>query len=153
MNAIGNENCQIILETQVSNLKLELTDKQLLNLRRTTMGNKVQLSGHLGKDPEVRFTQGGKQVTTASLATSNDYKKGDEWFKLPPSWHKCIAFGDVAEQLANYRKGSKVSIEGKIQYRTYRDKDGMEHLVTEIFVFQVEGEATSNDNVNDDVPF
>jgi single-strand DNA-binding protein len=120
--------------------------------------NKVQLSGRLGKDPEVRYLPDGTMVVNVSMATSNDYKKkGDtEWTKKPASWHNLVAFGDVATALADYSKGQKLQIDGKIVYKQWEDKDGNKRSSTEIQVWQIAGEnveVVKETPTDDDVPF
>jgi single-strand DNA-binding protein len=118
--------------------------------------NKVQLGGRLGADPEVKYLPDGKMVANVNIATSNDYKdKKDEWVKRPASWHRLVAFGDVAEQLAKYAKGNKLEVEGKIIYRSWEDKEGNKRTTTEIQVWKITG--TANDPApqtedNNDVP-
>ena len=99
--------------------------------------NRVILEGHLGRDPEIRYLSSGQPMATVSLATSNDYKKGEEWVKMPASWHNLVAFGDVATSLAEARRGEKVKVEGKITYRKW-EKDGQERTSMEIQVFKAE---------------
>ena len=101
--------------------------------------NRVILEGHAGKDAEVKFTPSGKMVCTFSLATSNDYKdkQTDEWIKQPPTWHNITSFGKVAEELADVKKGGKIKVQGKIQYRDWTDKQGNKRSITEILVFRV----------------
>lgn len=101
--------------------------------------NKVELEGRLGADPEVKYTDKGMMICTANLATSNDYKpKGsDEWVKKPASWHKIVAFDGRAEALANFKKGDKVKVVGKIQYREWHDKEGNKRISTEIHAWGI----------------
>lgn len=116
--------------------------------------NKVELSGHVGKDPEVTYLPDGKQLTKLTLATSNDYKgKDGNWVKKPASWHNLIAYGKIAEMLAEAKKGSKLQVEGKIQYRDWSDKSGNKRTTTEIVVFVVNLEVTKAINNEEDVPF
>lgn len=119
--------------------------------------NKVILSGHIGKDPEVTYLPDGKQVTKVTLATSNNYKgKDGKWIEKSASWHTLVAFGRFAEQLAEYRKGNKLEVEGKIQYRQWEDKGGVKHTTAEIIVFSVVGKQAPEqtpDTSGEDVPF
>lgn len=91
------------------------------------MINKVILVGRLGRDPEMRFTGGGKAVTTFSLAT-------DGWGKdAPPDWHRVVCWERLAETTNQYlEKGRLVYVEGRITHRTYTDRDGNDRQSTEI---------------------
>ncbi len=100
--------------------------------------NKVQLSGRMGRDPEVRSTSSGGAITSASLATSNDYRdKSGQWVKKPASWHNLVAFGPVGEALARFHKGDILRVEGKIAYNEWTDKDGKKRTTTKIVCFEV----------------
>lgn len=95
--------------------------------------NKVILIGHLGKDAETRFTAGGAARTTFPLATNYRYKdpQTGEW-KEETEWHNIVLWRQ--ENLANYlTRGQQVYVEGRIQTRTYEDKDtGQKRYMTEI---------------------
>jgi single-strand DNA-binding protein len=101
--------------------------------------NKVELSGFIGQNPEVRTFDNGIKKASFSLATNDGYKsKSGEWVNIT-NWHNIIAFGKAVEQIEQkVKKGSKVSVEGKINYREYTDKLGVKRNVTEISVFQVQ---------------
>ncbi|PKN69597.1 MAG: hypothetical protein CVU54_09695 [Deltaproteobacteria bacterium HGW-Deltaproteobacteria-12] len=106
--------------------------------------NKVQLEGRLGRDPETKFTASATQITTVSLATSNDYKDKatGQYVKKPASWHSIVCFGDVAKALAEYRKGDIIHAEGKIQYEDWTDAEGKKRTGTKIICFSVELKTT-----------
>lgn len=95
--------------------------------------NKVILIGHLGKDAETRFTAGGAARTTFPLATNYRYKdpQTGDW-KEETEWHNIVLWRQ--ENLANYlTKGQQVYVEGRIQTRTYEDKEtGQKRYMTEI---------------------
>jgi single-strand DNA-binding protein len=94
--------------------------------------NKVMLLGRLGRDPEKKYTGTGTAVCNFSLATSESVKKGTG-YEEKTEWHKVIVFGNQAENVTRFvKKGSLVFIEGRIQSRSYQDKDGNEKYVTEI---------------------
>lgn len=97
------------------------------------MINKIILVGRLGKDPEVRYTQDGAMVTTFNLATDENWKdKSGEKFQKT-EWHRIVTFGKLAEICGNYLvKGKLVYIEGRIQTRSWDDKDGVKRFTTEI---------------------
>ena len=94
--------------------------------------NKVILVGHLGKDAETKFTQGGTPVTKFTIATGRRWKdqQSGEW-KEETDWHNVVLWR--AENLANYLlKGKQVYIEGRLQTRSYEDKDGKKLWFTEV---------------------
>lgn len=98
--------------------------------------NKATILGHLGKDPEVRYSPSGTAFTKFSLATSeswNDKNTGEKREKT--EWHNIVIQGKLAEVAGEYlRKGSQVYIEGKIKTRKYQGNDGQDKYITEIVV-------------------
>ncbi len=98
--------------------------------------NKVILIGNLGQKPEKKYTSNGNVVTNFSIATSElwkDKKTGENKEKV--QWHKIILFGKLAEIASKYlNKGSQVYIEGSLQTRKWKDKNGYERYITEIIV-------------------
>ncbi len=97
------------------------------------MVNKAIIIGNLGKDPEVRYTQSGAQVTTFSVATSERWKGQDGQMQENTEWHRVVAWKKLAEICGEYlHKGSKVYIEGRIQTRKWQDKSGNDRYSTEI---------------------
>lgn len=97
--------------------------------------NKVIIVGNLGVDPEMRYTQAGSPVCNYSVATSENWKdKQTGEKKEKTEWHRCVAFGRVAEISGEYlRKGSKVYIEGSLETSQY-EKEGQTHYSTQIKV-------------------
>ena len=99
--------------------------------------NKVILVGNLGKDPELKYTPSGAAVATFSLATTDRFKDKDGNQKT--EWHNIIAWRQLAEICGKYlHKGKQVYIEGRIQYRTYDDRDGNKRYITEIVADQMQ---------------
>jgi single-strand DNA-binding protein len=101
--------------------------------------NKVTLIGNLGADPEVRSTSGGNRVATFSLATSRSWNgpSGDRQEKT--EWHRCVVWNSKVSQLADIverylKKGDKVYVEGRIEYRQWQDKENQTRYMTEINV-------------------
>ena len=96
--------------------------------------NKVILIGNLGKDPDLRFTPGGQAVCTFSIATTEKWRdKQSNELKESTNWHNIVLWGKQAETAKQYlSKGSPVYIEGRIQTRSYDDKDGNKKWITEI---------------------
>lgn len=126
--------------------------------------NRVEIIGHLGKDPESGHTPGGNQYCKFSVATSEkwtDKASGEK--KERTDWHNIVAWRKLAEICSEYgSKGRLVYVEGKLQTRSYEDKDGIKRYVTEILANQVlfldKGNSASkpkNDPIpqDDDIPF
>lgn len=99
--------------------------------------NKVILVGNLGKDPEVRYVQSGNAVCTLRLAVSERRKDGDQW-KDHTEWMDVVTFGKTAENAGQYlQKGRQVYVEGRLQTRQFKDKEGVEKWRTEVVANQV----------------
>ena len=96
--------------------------------------NKVTIIGNLGRDPENRYLPGGEQVTSISVATTEnwtDKQSGEK--KSLTEWHRISFFGKLAEIAGQYlKKGSQVYIEGRLRTRKYTDKEGIDRYATEI---------------------
>jgi len=100
--------------------------------------NKVILVGNLGKDPELRYTPSGAAVATFSLATTERYKDKDGNRQDKTEWHNIVVWRQLAEICGKYlHKGKQVYIEGKIQTRSYDDRDGNKRYITEIVADQM----------------
>ena len=96
--------------------------------------NKVILVGHLGRDPEMRYTQSGVAVCSFSLATSESYKDRTTGERVTSTeWHNVILWRGLAETAEKFlRKGSQVYIDGKLRTRKWEDKQGITRYTTEI---------------------
>jgi single-strand DNA-binding protein len=96
--------------------------------------NKVMLIGNLGKDPEIRYTPGGDPVANFTLATNESWKDKEGNLQERTEWHNIVAWRRLAEFCGEWlKKGKKVYIEGRIQTRSYEDKNsGQKKSVTEI---------------------
>lgn len=101
--------------------------------------NRASLLGHVGKDPELRSTNGGSLIASFSLATSDRQKDGQGNWQDKTEWHNLVAFNRTAEIVRDYvKKGDRLYIEGKIQTRSWDDKEsGQKKYRTEIFVFDL----------------
>ncbi len=113
--------------------------------------NKVILIGNLGRDPEIRTTNGGKVVASLSIATSESWRdKQSGERRERTEWHRVVIFNEgltrVAEQYL--RKGSKVYIEGALQTRKW-EKDGVDQYTTEIVLQNFNAQLTMLDGRND----
>ena len=144
--------------------------------------NKVILIGNLGKDPELRYTPGGSAVVNFPIATNERWKDKDGNPQERTEWHNIVLWGRLAEIANDYlKKGSPVYIEGRLQTRSWDDRDGNKRYTTEIVGTQMQmlgraegggggrmpeqdegqargggaqsGEEKSGDDVDDDLPF
>jgi len=100
--------------------------------------NKVILLGHLGADPETRYTAGGNAVTSIRLATTDSWKDkaGDRQERT--EWHRVVFFARIAEVAAQYLgKGSQCYVEGRIQTRKWQGKDGQDRYTTEVIASEL----------------
>lgn len=96
------------------------------------MINKVTLVGHLGGDPDIRTLENGTPVGRFSVATNENYKDKDGNWQSQTEWHNVVVWRDLAERAKMLKKGSTVYVEGKISYRKYTDKEGVEKNLTDI---------------------
>jgi single-strand DNA-binding protein len=95
--------------------------------------NKVILIGNLGRDPELRYTQGGQAVANFSLATTDRWNDKDGQTQERTEWHRIVVWARQAELCAQYlSKGRSVYVEGRIQTREWEDKEGQKRQTTEI---------------------
>jgi single-strand DNA-binding protein len=95
--------------------------------------NKVILVGNLGRDAELRYTPGGAAVATLNLATTEVFKDREGQKKEDTQWHRVILWGKTAETLQDYlTKGKQIYVEGKLQTRKWKDKDGNDKYTTEV---------------------
>lgn len=123
--------------------------------------NSVFVAGNLTRDPEVRYSQNGKPVTTIGLAVNNRKKVGDTW-QDDPCFLDVVVFGTQAEQAGeSLNKGSHVVIEGHLQYRTWEAQDGSKRSKLEVVADLVKpsgrlGAAPASHGAvanDDDIPF
>jgi len=99
----------------------------------STLRNKVQLIGHVGKDPEILNLESGKKLAKFSIATNESYKNSKGEKITDTQWHNIVAWGKTAELIENYvPKGKEIGIEGKLTSRSYEDKDGVKKYITEV---------------------
>ncbi len=109
--------------------------------------NKVILVGNLGKDPELRYTPSGTAVVTFSLATTERYKDRDGNKQTKTEWHNIVAWRQLAEICGKYlHKGKQIYIEGKIQNRSYDDRDGNKRYISEVVVNEMQMLGSRDDN-------
>ena len=95
--------------------------------------NKVMVIGHLGKDPEMRYTPSGRPVTTFSVAVSRSWNTADGERRSETEWFNIVSWGNLAEICKQYlHKGQQVYIEGRLQTRRWEDKEGQKHTNVEV---------------------
>jgi single-strand DNA-binding protein len=100
--------------------------------------NKVMLIGNLGRDPELRYTQGGQPILNMRLATNESYQNRDGERQEKTEWHSVILWGKRGEALGKIlSKGSQLCIEGRLQTRSWEDKQGQKRYTTEIVATNV----------------
>ncbi len=117
--------------------------------------NKAILVGNLGADPEIRYTADGTAVATFRLATSRRWTNKDGERVEQTEWHRVVAWRRLGEICAQYlSKGKQVYVEGRIQTRSWEDKDGNKRWTTEIVAenLQMLGRAGDVMDVPDEVP-
>ena len=111
--------------------------------------NKVVLVGHMGGDPETRFTPSGAAVANFNIATNESWRDANGDIQDKTEWHRCGMFGKSAE-LAGERlkKGQLLYTEGKLQTRNWEDKDGIKRYTTEVVceMFTMLGRKMDADN-------
>lgn len=122
------------------------------------MLNSVTLLGNLGKDPEVRQTQSGITVASFSLATTRKWTDKDGQKQEETEWHRIVAWARLGETCGQYLyKGSKALVSGRLQTRSWQDKDGATRYTTEIVANDVQFLTPRSSNnetptTNDQVP-
>lgn len=102
--------------------------------------NKVMLIGHVGKDPEMKYTQTNVAIANFSVATSESFKDKNGAKQERTEWHRVIAFSKLAEVMGEHlKKGQQIYVEGKLQTRSWDDaKSGQKRYATEVIAFNVQ---------------
>jgi single-strand DNA-binding protein len=99
--------------------------------------NKVTVIGNLGRDPEVRYTQSGTAVCNLRIGVTERRKEGDNWTDHT-EWFSVVCFGKTAENATRFlKKGRQVYVEGRLQTRSWTDKEGQTRYTTEIIANQL----------------
>src|SRR4030066_2103707 len=115
------------------------------------MVNKALLIGRLGKDPEVRYTPDGTMVTNFNLATDEQWKDKNGEKVQKTEWHRIVTFGKLAEICGIYLvKGKLIFVEGRIQTRSWEDKDGVKRFTTEIIASNMQMLDSKGQNRTDE---
>lgn len=120
--------------------------------------NKVMIIGHLGKDPEMRYTPSGRAVTTFNVAVSRSWNSSDGQRRSETEWFKVVSWGNLAEICNKYlTKGQQVYIEGRLQTRSWEDKEGnsrksVEVVANEMTMLGDRRDKSSSDSVDEEPP-
>ena len=130
--------------------------------------NKVMIIGHLGRDPEMRYTPSGRPVTTFTVATSRTWNIADGERHNETEWFNVVTWGNLAEICKQYlTKGQQVYVEGRLQTRRWEDNEGAKHTSVEIVANEMmmlgdrrdgstnhpTGEVPISDGSEDEFPF
>jgi len=122
--------------------------------------NKVILIGNLGADPELKYTPSGKAVANFRIAVTESWVNKDGEREDRTEWHRIVVWGKLAEVCGEYlHKGKQVYIEGKLQTRSWEDRDGNTRYTTEInaYTMQMLGSAGRSDDsglvMEEKIPF
>lgn len=117
--------------------------------------NKAILVGRVGNTPELKSLDGGNKVVNFSVATSEYFKDKSGAKQEKTEWHNVVAWGSLAEIIAkNVVKGTQLYIEGKIQNRSYDDKDGVKKYTSEVVASEIKflGSKKSEDGESASAP-
>jgi single stranded DNA-binding protein len=99
--------------------------------------NRLTILGNVGNDPEVRSTTGGTRVATLSVATTEQWGQGDER-QEKTEWHRVVLWAGLADIAEKYiKKGDRVYVEGRVEYRQWQDKEGATRYTTEVVAKEV----------------
>lgn len=113
--------------------------------------NKVMIIGHLGRDPEMRYTPSGRPVATFSVAVSRSWKSSSGEHRSETEWFKIVAWGNLAEICKKYlNKGQQVYIEGRLQTRSWEDKEGQKRTSVEVVANEMTMLGDRRDKSQDD---
>ena len=120
--------------------------------------NKVQIIGHLGKEPEMRYTPSGKPVTTFSVAVSRSWNSADGERHSETEWFNVVAWGSLAEICKGHlTKNQQVYIDGRLQTRQWEDSAGNKRSSTEIVANEMiilgdRRESSTTEDDEDQIP-
>jgi single-strand DNA-binding protein len=118
--------------------------------------NSVRLIGHLGDAPKVIQFESGRKIVNFSIATNESYVDNAGNRKSETTWHRLVANGKLANLAEKYlQKGTEVAVEGKLTNRSWDDKEGKKHYMTEVFVNSLMMLKKKNvlESVEADLPF
>ncbi len=93
--------------------------------------NRVTLMGNVTKEPDLRYTPSGTSVISFSIATNRRYKKGEEWVD-EPAFHNIVVWNQAENLAQRIKKGTRIYVEGRLQTRSWDDKEGKKNYKTEV---------------------
>ena len=103
-----------------------------------SLRNNVRLVGFMGNDPQIKTFDSKRKLAQFSLATNERYKNREGVWVDDTQWHRLVMWGaQAAYAEKNLTKGTEISVEGKLTYRNYTDKEGVERYVTEVVVSRI----------------
>ena len=117
--------------------------------------NKVMIIGHLGRDPEMRYTPSGRPVVTFSVAVSRSWNSSSGERRSETEWFKVVAWGNLAEICKKFlSKGQQVYVEGRLQTRRWEDKEGQQRTTVELVANEMTmlSDRRDKDQRNDNAP-
>ncbi len=117
--------------------------------------NKVMVIGHLGRDPEMRYTPSGRPVTTFSVASNRSWTTADGERRTDTEWFNVVAWNKLAEICNQYlTKGQQVYVEGRLQTRRWEDSNGTRHTSVEVIANEMImlGDRRTDEGIDDDEP-
>jgi len=132
------------------------------------MLNMAQIIGHLGRDPEVRYTPDGAAIANLAVATNETWKDKNGEKQERAEWHRVVLFGKVAEIAGEYlKKGSLVYLQGRLQTRKWQADDGQDRYTTDFVAARMKmlggkgerdtraanGKSVAEPPFDDDIPF
>lgn len=119
--------------------------------------NQVQLVGRLGHDPEMLTFATGSHLVKLRVATNESYRDKEGKFNDITEWHTVSAWGKLAERMVSLTKGQQVLISGKLENRSWEDKDGRKRRITQVkangFKLLSKTESPQLETVSDELPF
>jgi len=103
-----------------------------------SLKNRIQLIGRLGKDPEYRLLDSGRQVVNFPIATNDSYTKTGGERVEETQWHQVVAWGQLADIVEKYlKKGSEVALQGKLIHKNYEAPDGSKRYFSEVVADEI----------------
>ena len=117
--------------------------------------NKVMVIGHLGRDPEMRYTPSGRPVTTFSVASNRSWTTANGERRTDTEWFNVVAWNKLAEICNQYlTKGQQVYVEGRLQTRRWEDSNGTRHTSVEVIANEMImlGDRRTDEGIDDDEP-
>lgn len=100
--------------------------------------NQVMIIGHLGRDPEMRYTPSGRSVTTFTVACTRTWNSADGERHTETEWFNVITWGNLAETCKQHlTRGNQIYIDGRLQTRRWEDSEGCKHASVEIVANEI----------------